>query len=367
LKERKSNPTDKWIKELPYKARKLEEQLYKTAPTLEAYLDKATLKHRLKKVAHAITSQFRLSKQKPHMSASASRRSGTATAALDLPSLGSSSSLPSRDSNALVGTHDYSSLGDAHDVEINQKLLQEQILENIRQQQLIMKSLMMTQNQSVGGMNTMVDPQSIINAQQQHLSMGGFGQQHQHQQQQHQMHGGQGNNLNNMNNIENMFLLQQAQQMGYSGAGLNMNSMGNSLSSQQLAMMNSMGLGSNMGSSAGLGSAGGIHGMMGMNSMSGMNAMNSNPMYQNQSNMLRNTFTGGSLDASSAMLAMTQQAGMGGGSVIPAPAMSSGMNLGVHPTMPPPSFGVSGRSSFSNGTGLPNEENLSLSPNSFNW
>ena len=220
-------------------------------------------------------------------------------------------------------------------------------------------------------MNTMMDPQSMINAQQQHLSMGGFSGQHllqqQHQQQQQQMHGGQGNSLNTMNNIENMLLLQQAQQMGYSGAGLNMNSMGNSLSSQQLAMMNSMGLGSNMSSSAGLGSAGGIHGMMGMNSMSGMNAMNANPMYQNQANMLRNSFTGGSIDPTSAMLAMTQQAGMGGGSVIPAPSMLSSMNLGVHPTMPPPSFGVSGRSSFSGGTGLPNEENRSLSPNSFNW
>jgi hypothetical protein len=57
LLARKRNPTKEWLKELPYKARKLEEQLYKGAPTLQDYLDKASLKYRLKRVAKNIVTQ----------------------------------------------------------------------------------------------------------------------------------------------------------------------------------------------------------------------------------------------------------------------------------------------------------------------
>lgn len=64
LLARKQNPTKEWLKELPYKARKLEDQLYRGAPTLQDYLDKATLKHRLKRVAKTIVSNYRAAKAK---------------------------------------------------------------------------------------------------------------------------------------------------------------------------------------------------------------------------------------------------------------------------------------------------------------
>jgi hypothetical protein len=59
LLARKQNPTKEWLKELPYKARKLEEQLYRGAPTLQDYLDKVSLKYRLKRVAKNIVTQYR--------------------------------------------------------------------------------------------------------------------------------------------------------------------------------------------------------------------------------------------------------------------------------------------------------------------
>jgi hypothetical protein len=62
LLARKRNPTQEWLKELPYKARKLEEQLYQGAPTLPDYLDEASLKYRLKRVAKNIVSQYRQAK-----------------------------------------------------------------------------------------------------------------------------------------------------------------------------------------------------------------------------------------------------------------------------------------------------------------
>lgn len=56
---RKQNPTSKWLGDLPYKARKLEEQLYQGASSLDDYSDKRTLKHRLKRVARAIKARHR--------------------------------------------------------------------------------------------------------------------------------------------------------------------------------------------------------------------------------------------------------------------------------------------------------------------
>lgn len=133
LRDRKQNPTTKWLKELPYKARKLEEQLYKTAPSLEAYLDKQTLKHRLKKVAHAITSQFRLAKGGKTMSRRRSSKSRSSITSET--STGSTGSANAADMSALEQQQ-----------AVNQKL-QEQILENIRQQQQIMRNLMQQPNQ----------------------------------------------------------------------------------------------------------------------------------------------------------------------------------------------------------------------------
>jgi hypothetical protein len=64
LLARKQNPTKEWLTELPYKARKLEEELYRGAPTLLDYLDKATLKHRLKRVVKSVVSNYRAAKTK---------------------------------------------------------------------------------------------------------------------------------------------------------------------------------------------------------------------------------------------------------------------------------------------------------------
>lgn len=346
LKERKVNPTEKWVKELPYKARKLEEQLYRTASSLEAYLDKSTLKHRLKTVAHAITSQFRLAKDgRKKTQSGMNKRSGPVAIPSDL-----SIPLISSVTNNNLSVPQFDSLTQPRSgADSNQNLLQEQILENIRQQQLIMKSLMMSQGQSQIGNLQHIPMGDVQN------SMTGFGQ---------PMHGGQMNNMNV--NVENMLLLQQAHQLGYNGAGLNMNNVGNSLSSQQLSMMNSMGLGFGMGSSGlsstGLGLTNGMHGMMGVNQLNGMNSI---PMYQNQQ-MMRNSFTDGSPNVSS-LMAMTQASITD--NAIQGPPMMSGMHSGVHPTMPPPMHGASGRTSFTNGSrnaGMA-DENLNLSPSSFNW
>jgi hypothetical protein len=51
-------PTPEWLHQLPHKARKLEGRLYRTAPSLEYYLNRATLKTRLKKLARVIVRQF---------------------------------------------------------------------------------------------------------------------------------------------------------------------------------------------------------------------------------------------------------------------------------------------------------------------
>jgi len=56
---KKDNPGKKWLDRLPLKARMLETQLYRNAASLEAYLDRTTLKARLGKLASAITSHFK--------------------------------------------------------------------------------------------------------------------------------------------------------------------------------------------------------------------------------------------------------------------------------------------------------------------
>ena len=63
LQDRKKEPCQKgWLQELPHKALKLEKQLYKAAPSLQSYMDESTLKHRLRKIANAITTHIRLKK-----------------------------------------------------------------------------------------------------------------------------------------------------------------------------------------------------------------------------------------------------------------------------------------------------------------
>lgn len=67
LKSRKkSRPSDEWLQQLPHKARKLEERLFRAAPSLSAYQDLSTLKNRLRKVAQIITNQYEASRsQRP--------------------------------------------------------------------------------------------------------------------------------------------------------------------------------------------------------------------------------------------------------------------------------------------------------------
>jgi hypothetical protein len=65
LQERKKTvPSQEWLRQLPHKARKLEERLYRNSTSLEAYLEKKTLKTRLKKLARIITNQFEEAKKR---------------------------------------------------------------------------------------------------------------------------------------------------------------------------------------------------------------------------------------------------------------------------------------------------------------
>ena len=84
LASRKANPSAKWLSELPYKARKLEEALYRTAPSLEAYMDGRTVKARLKVVASAITNRFRHARRR----SSAVSMGSTSASVMSMPTSG---------------------------------------------------------------------------------------------------------------------------------------------------------------------------------------------------------------------------------------------------------------------------------------
>jgi hypothetical protein len=60
---KKSVPSNGWLQQLPHKARKLEGRLYLTATSLEQYLDRSTLKVRLKTLANVIMVQFNNSRK----------------------------------------------------------------------------------------------------------------------------------------------------------------------------------------------------------------------------------------------------------------------------------------------------------------
>jgi hypothetical protein len=51
-------PSQEWLHQLPHKARQLEGRLYGAASSLEQYLDRSTLKNRLRIIANRITMQF---------------------------------------------------------------------------------------------------------------------------------------------------------------------------------------------------------------------------------------------------------------------------------------------------------------------
>jgi len=56
---KKSAPTKEWMQQLPHKARVLEDRLYRKAPSLEDYLDRVTLKNRLRTLAVTITAHYK--------------------------------------------------------------------------------------------------------------------------------------------------------------------------------------------------------------------------------------------------------------------------------------------------------------------
>ena len=346
LRDRKQNPTPKWLKELPYKARKLEEQLYKTAPSLQAYLDKATVKHRLKKVAHAITSQFRIAKGK---SPSSGKRTSKKSSDISLGSI--LSAMSPRNSNT-------SASGDMSDLErqqqVNQKL-QDQILENIRQQQQIMRNLM--------GSN------SNNNNNQQ-----GGNQQHSASDQ--MMAATMASQANQM--TEQMGAAQMASQMSSQMGGMS-NAMGMSAASLNTSGYNATaGMNSGGYNSLGLSAA----------SLANMNAAGLNPLLVQQLMQQRMAATQSPAAVQMAMMnlrnslsgqtnpaAMNPAAHMGESmsSVIPAPPLTSTSSAGINPTMPPPNMNAAMRSSFTSGSGYEDggggtgHTDLSLSPNSFKW
>lgn len=88
LKARKKRPpSDEWLQQLPSKARRLEEGLYLKAQSLEAYLDRTTLKTRLKDLAESIMKDHQEWKRKrlvgptpnASMSSAASRQAAANT------------------------------------------------------------------------------------------------------------------------------------------------------------------------------------------------------------------------------------------------------------------------------------------------
>jgi len=435
LKDRKQNPTPKWLKELPYKARKLEEQLYKSAASLEAYLDESTLKHRLKKVAYAITSQFHIAKGGTKTKKKViSSGIGQSTSSSSNQAIPQQMPFDSRLSTDVQGDNIGSggmtfekkvgrgNSGNASNSggeglsaleqqqQQNQKL-QDQILENIRQQQEIMKTLM--ENGSSGGVN---------------ISDGGLNNNSNDQQ------GIFGNSQNQVADnsmlaaITSQGLMNTAQQtmnvpnqmtsMGLNAGGLGgMNAGGlGGMNAGGLGGMNAGGLGGmNAGGLSGINSGlntGGFNAGLGnfnpaglnqtgMDSSGGLNlsagGMNGglgttgsvNPLLAQQLMQQRMQLPG----SSQAQMAMMNNVlrnsltGQSNPSALNAALLASNMNsasaTGINPTMPPPNINSVTRSSFSasNGSGLMGGGNNmtgsgnrnygsgdpSLSPTSFQW
>ena len=96
-RKKNSRPDEKWMGRLPVKARMLEAQLYKRATSLEAYLDRSTLKSRLGKLASAITSHY---KQSMHGRRNSTRSSASRSSASSIMSASSLGSLEDAFSNA---------------------------------------------------------------------------------------------------------------------------------------------------------------------------------------------------------------------------------------------------------------------------
>lgn len=403
LKDRKPNPSRDWLKDLPYKARKLEEQLYKTAPSLKEYLNEATFRNRLMRVAQAIASQHKLIKGKSVISGSNKRVSKRGSdsslgSRLSTPSTGNSVSNGSGHGNAIsIGSGDLTALERQQRANAT---LEEQILENIRQQQMIMRNL--TQNTS----DQIMAAAMVSQANPLVASMGTNPLSNQMTGQLAGINDGLGvmhNAMGGMNNAMGMAATNTSSFNGINGNG-GMNAGGMNVGGMNLGNMGNGGVGVNMGgmNTAGLniggGNSMGVFNHLGLHSgglsLAGMNNASVNPLLlqqflqqqQQQQQMaatqqspaavqmamlnFRNSLTG-----QSNRTAMDTSALMNS-SMSSATAAPLAGSSGINPTMPPPSLSASMRSSFTSESGINSlfpqdggtgSTDLSLSPNSYKW
>jgi hypothetical protein len=105
---KKTQPSAEWLRQLPHKARKLEERLYWYAPSLADYLEMSTLKNRLRRVADSILKthteakrSFNFPMSRSSVSSPQSSRASFSSAAMNDSSHGSVDSLRSL-SNAFL-------------------------------------------------------------------------------------------------------------------------------------------------------------------------------------------------------------------------------------------------------------------------
>lgn len=416
LKDRKQNPTPKWLKELPYKARKLEEQLYKSAASLEAYLDESTLKNRLKKVAYAITSQFHIAKggtkkkNKVTNSGIGQSTSSSSNQAIEeqmpFDSRLSGDAQGDNKGSGRMAFEDKGGGGNSSNAsnsgggkglsaleqqqQQNQKL-QDQILENIRQQQEIMKTLM---ENGISGGGTKCDGGSNLNnspndqpgifgnAQTQvpdNSVLTAMTQQ------------GLINNGQQMMNVHNQMPGMAGGALGLTGggltgggltgmnAGLNTSGFNTGLGNLNAAGLNQTGMDSSVGLNL---SAGGMNGGLGTTGVV-------NPLLAQQIMQQRMQLSGSSQAQMAVMNNVLRNSltGQSNPSALNAAILASNMNsasaTGINPSMPPPNMNSVTRSSFSasNGSGLMGGGNdmtgganrnqgsgdPSLSPTSFQW
>jgi hypothetical protein len=156
---KKSAPSKEWMKQLPHKARVLEDRLYRKASSLEAYLNRSTLKNRLRTLAVTITAHYKNSVKpkkgyKRQQTATTGARSSIqrdflpaplmALAGHPLESAGEmivppmASPAPNGGDEVLPPEVAINEL--ARQKQVNEEL-QKQILENIRQQQQLVHSI----------------------------------------------------------------------------------------------------------------------------------------------------------------------------------------------------------------------------------
>jgi hypothetical protein len=183
---KKSAPSKEWMKQLPHKARVLEDRLYRKASSLEAYLNRSTLKNRLRTLAVTITAHYKNSvktkkgsrRGQPATSGGSKHdsvaRSSSPQDSLDAPLMALAghsldkedsplgpmivppiaSPVPSRDDGEVLPP-EVAMNELARQKQVNEEL-QKQILENIRQQQQLVHSIRRGSNGSE--INTGMNP-----------------------------------------------------------------------------------------------------------------------------------------------------------------------------------------------------------------